>query len=81
MASYYLSFKCDTCGEIAVAAIGLSPDRQQELFSADSMYEAQCQQGHQSTYFIAQLVEIHRKLTQLEREDPNLLKDDTFVDI
>lgn len=83
MASYHLSFKCDTCEEIAVASIvGINTYRQEEIFSTNAAYEAVCNNGHRSTYFVAQLVEVHRKLSPLERQaEPELLEDDRFVDI
>lgn len=82
MASYYFSFKCDTCGKIAVAAIGISVERQDEIFSEDMTYDAACEDGHKSTYFRQQIAEVHRKLTPLERREfPELLGDSRFVDV
>jgi hypothetical protein len=84
MASYYLTFRCDVCGENAVhPIIGVNTYRQEELFSPTEKYPASCKNGHQSIYFLAQLLQpVPRKLTPLEREtEPELLGDDRFVDI
>jgi len=83
MPSYYFSFKCDVCGEIAVAPIiGVNSLRQEELFAKDATYDAACEKGHKSTYFRSQIVEVHRKLSSLEKQlEPELLGDDRFVDI
>jgi len=83
MPSYYLSFKCDACGKIAVAPIlGVSSHKQEELFSPDAAYEATCEDNHKSVYFVSQLVKVHRKLSALERAgEPELLDDDRFIDI
>jgi hypothetical protein len=83
MASYYLSFKCDTCGKIAVAPIlGMSTSKQEELFAADATHDAKCEDGHKSVYFTNQLIGVHRKLSEFERAtEPELLGDDRFADI
>jgi hypothetical protein len=83
MASYYLSFKCDFCERIVVAAItGINTNRQEEIFSPDATYDATCEDGHRSTYFRNQITEVHRKLSPLERQaEPGLLADRRFVDI
>lgn len=82
MAFYYFSFKCDTCGDVAVSAKGIGVERQDELFSKDATFDAACQRGHKSTYFLPQIVEVHRKLTPLERQEyPEIVGDNRFVDI
>ncbi len=81
MASYYLSFRCDLCEEIAVAAI-IRMDRQEEIFAPKTTYPARCENGHRSTYFLSQLIKVHRKLSPIERQtEPELLGDRRFVDI
>ncbi len=83
MASYYLSFRCDLCEEIAAAAIiGMDTYRQEEIFAPKTTYPASCENGHRSTYFLSQLIKVHRKLSPIERQtEPELLGDRRFVDI
>jgi hypothetical protein len=83
MASYYLSFRCDLCEELAGAAIiGLETHRQDEIFAPETTYPATCKNGHRSTYFLSQLIKVHRKLMPIERQiEPKLIGDHRFVDI
>lgn len=65
-----------------MATIGIGAERQDELFADDATFDASCKNGHESIYFLAQVIEVHRKLTPLERKAyPEALGDDRFVDI
>jgi hypothetical protein len=83
MASYYLRFRCDLCEELAFAAIiGLNTCRQEEIFAPKTTYPASCGNGHRSTYFLSQLIKVHRKLSPIERQtEPDLLGDRRFLDM
>ncbi len=83
MASYYLSFKCDTCGEIAVAPVlGVNLTRHDEIFASNATHDSTCAKGHKSVYFTNQIVAVHRKLSPSERASfPELLNDERFIDI
>ena len=83
MPSYYLTFRCDNCGEAAIAPIiGLSSRKQDQLFASDAKYDATCANGHRSTYFCSELIRVHRKLSPMERQtEPELLGDERFTDI
>ncbi|MHB8525394.1 MAG: hypothetical protein ACYDD2_04460 [Candidatus Acidiferrales bacterium] len=82
MASYYFVFECDKCGKPAIAIIGASVRRQDEIISENMTYDAVCNNKHESTYFFKQILDVQRKLTPQEKqENPELLGDDRFVDI
>lgn len=82
MATYYFSFECDKCGKTAFVAIGADVKRQDEILAEDMTYDAVCEDKHESAYFFKQILDVHRKLTPLEKQMyPELLQDDRFVDI
>jgi hypothetical protein len=83
MASYFLKFKCNRCGEVAVSSIlGLPARKQDDVFEREGRHRASCNNGHESAYFLSKSIEVLRTLSSVERQNtPELLRDIRFFDI